>query len=184
MNTIAREQLSSMSFNPPLSNSCKVLTAGPADVDRAFCDLSRDMDPNFVHVFLDKLQRYAAKSDRALFLAEYQDRIIAFATIIDKAPAPDGSDESTVRLFGSHACGTGLMVLPEFRRQGVAAILVNHWEKWATRNKRQGIWVISRQMADWYQRHFAYSIHGVTIRHGVKKTILLKTFGHSNTMKR
>ncbi|MCF8055033.1 MAG: GNAT family N-acetyltransferase [Desulfocapsa sp.] len=141
------------------------------------------MDPNFVHVFLDKLQRYAAKSDRALFLAKYQDRIIAFATIIDQAPAPDDSDESTVRLLKTCACGTGLMVLPEFRQRGIAATLVNHWERWAIKNKMQGIWVISHRMADWYQRHFAYSIYGVTMRHGVKKTILLKTFVSPSTLK-
>lgn len=174
-----------MSFSPPLSSlECTILTACPADVDRAFSDLSRDMNPNFVHVFLDKLQRYAAKSDRALFLAEYQDRIIAFATIIDQAPAPEDADESTARLLQTCACGTGLMVLPEFRRRGVAATLVNHWEKWAIHRKMQGIWVVSHQMADWYQRHFAYSIHGATIRHGVKKTVLLKTFGHPITMER
>jgi GNAT superfamily N-acetyltransferase len=164
----------SSNARPPLV--CTVLTARPADVDRAFYDLSHDMDPNFVHVFLDKLQRYAAKPDRALFLAEYNNRIIAFATIIDQAPAPDESSESTIRLLQTYACGTGLMVLPEFRRRGVAATLIQQWENWALENRLQGIWVVTRQMADWYQRCFSYSIHGVTMRHGVKKTVLIKTF--------
>ena len=162
----------SSSSRPPLA--CTVLTARPADVDRAFYDLNRDMDPNFVHVFLDKLQRYAAKPDRALFLAEYQGRIIAFATIIDQAPAPDESSESTIRRLETCACGTGLMVLPEFRCRGVAATLVQQWENWALENGLQGIWVVTRQMADWYHRCFSYSIHGVITRHGVKKTVLVK----------
>ena len=162
----------SSSTSPPLV--CNVLTARPADVDRAFHDLSRDMDPNFVHVFLDKLQRYAAKPDRALFLAEYNNRIIAFATIIDQAPPPDESSEATVRILKSCACGTGLMVLPEFRRRNVAATLIQQWENWALDNGLLGIWVVTRQMADWYQSCFSYALHGVTIRHGVKKTVLIK----------
>jgi hypothetical protein len=28
------------------------------------------MNPDFVHVFLDKIQRYSSNSDRALFLAD------------------------------------------------------------------------------------------------------------------
>ncbi len=165
-----------MSSNTPPPLICTLLTARSTDVERAFRDLSRDMDPHFVHVFLDKLQRYAAKPDRALFLAEYQDKIIAFATVIDQAPPPDESSEATVRLLKDFACGTGLMVLPEFRHKGIAATLIQQWENWTVDNGLQGIWVVTRQMADWYHRCFSYAIHGVTTRHGVKKTVLIKTF--------
>ena len=155
---------------------CTVLTAGPGDVNRAYSDLNRDMDPRFVHVFLDKLQRYAAKPDRALFLAEYQQKIIAFATIIDHSPVPDDSGSGTAEMLKDHACGTGLMVMPEFRRRGVATALVQQWEHWARENHRHGVWLVTRRMADWYQRCFSFSSHEIIIRHGVQKTILLKTF--------
>lgn len=168
-----------MSSNPLPSLTCSVVTAHPFDVAKAFHDLSRDMDPNCVHVFLDKLQRYAAKPDRALFLAEFENRTIAFATIIDQAPPPAELDTPAVERLKEYACGTGLMVLPEFRKRHVATNLVNHWENWAITNERKGIWVITHKMAGWYQRYFAYSIHGATIRHGVKKTILVKSFHHS-----
>ncbi len=178
-----KEHLSSMSFSTASPLVVTVLTAGPTDVDKAFYDLKRDMDPKCVHVFLDKLQRYAAKSDRALFLAEHQDRTIAFATIIDEAPAPEESSTSTIHLLNTSACGTGLMVLPEFRRRGVAATLIQHWENWALENNRQGIWVVTRQMADWYQHYFSYSPHGVTTRHGVKKTVLFKALPYTKALK-
>jgi GNAT superfamily N-acetyltransferase len=132
------------------------------------------MNPEFAHVFLDKIQRYAAKPDRALFLAEYQNTIIAFATIINHSPAPTDSNSTTIKLLKNYACGTGLMVLPEFRHKGVASRLVQHWETWTKQNNLDGIWLVTRQMADWYQRCFHYSVQGVTFRHGVKKTILTK----------
>jgi GNAT superfamily N-acetyltransferase len=155
--------------------ACRIFLANPDDVDKAFHDLKRDMNPEFVHVFLDKIQRYAAKPDRALFLAEYQETIIAFATIIDHSPAPENSDKTTIQLLKNYACGTGLMVLPEFRHKGIASRLVQHWETWTKQNNLSGIWVVTRQMADWYQRCFHYAVQGSTFRHGVKKTILIKS---------
>lgn len=163
-----------MNSSSPLSPGCTILTAQPAHVDRAYHDLSRDMDGASVHVFLDKLQRYAAKPDRALFLAERQKRVIGFATIIDRAPPPDETDNHGVELLKTYACGTGLMVLPEFRHGHVASTLHQHWEKWSLDMGRQGIWVVTRRMAPWYQRCFSYSINGVTIRSGVTKTVMLK----------
>jgi GNAT superfamily N-acetyltransferase len=155
--------------------ACHILSANSSDVDKAFHNLKRDMNPEFVHVFLDKIQRYAAKPDRALFLAEYQENIIAFATIINHSPAPENSDKTTSKLLKNYACGTGLMVLPEFRHKGVASRLVQHWETWAGQNSLDGIWIVTRQMADWYQRCFHYSVQGTTFRHGVKKIILTKS---------
>ena len=155
---------------------CAVLTAGSGDVDRAYSDLNRDMDPRFVHVFLDKLQRYAAKPDRALFLAEYQQKIVAFATIIDHSPVPDDCESDTAELLKDHACATGLMVMPEFRRRGVATALVRQWEHWALNSHRLGVWLVTRRMADWYQHYFSFSSHETIIRRGVQKTILVKTF--------
>jgi GNAT superfamily N-acetyltransferase len=143
-------------------------------VDRAFEDLKRDMNPKFAHVFLDKIQRYSRKPDRALFLARHQEKYIAFATVIDSSPPPDNADKAMIQLLRNYACGTGLMVLPEFRRKGVASQLVQHWETWARQNTLSGIWVITRQMGDWYQHCFHYSLLGTTTRHGVKKTILTK----------
>lgn len=164
-----------MKSNTLAALSCQVVSADPNDVDQAFQDLKRDMNPDFVHVFLDKLQRYSIKPDRALFLARYQGKNIGFATIINQSPPPDNSNTVTIHLLRNYACGTGLMVLPEFRHKGVASKLVLQWENWALQNKLSGIWLITRQMGDWYQRFFQYSLHGTTIRHGVKKTILTKT---------
>lgn len=163
-----------MSSNPPASFPCQIIRAVPSDVDWAFQDLKRDMNPDFVHVFLDKIQRYSTKPDRALFLARHQGNCIAFATVINHAQAPADSDESTVHLLRMYACGTGLMVLPEFRHKGVASKLVKQWEIWARQNNLPGIWVVTRQMSDWYQNCFDYSLQGTTIRHGVKKVLLAK----------
>lgn len=153
----------------------RITHANPPDVDSAFHDLKRDMNPVYVHVFLDKLQRYAAKPDRALFLAATTTQTIAFATIIDHSPPPNDSSPKIRQALRDHACGTGLMVLPEFRKQGIASELVKQWEVWARRQERCGIWVITRQMAPWYQRRFGYSELGETWCQGVKKTILSKT---------
>jgi len=165
-----------MSFSPPLLIACDFIEAEPDDVNKAFHDLKRDMNPEFVHVFLDKLERYAAKPDRALFLAGFKDMFIGFATIIDQSPPPNESDYQTIQLFRDYACGTGLMVLPEFQHKGVATRLVNHWEFWARQNRLSGIWVVTRQMADWYKNCFDYSVVGSTRRHNVKKIILSKSF--------
>lgn len=165
-----------MNSDIPRPFPCRIFSALPSDVDRGFRDLSRDMDPNLVHVFLDKLQRYGTKPDRALLFAEAEGKIIGFATIIDRADAPEGMDKAVVHLLQDYACGTGLMVLPEFRRRGVARLLVQHWEQWARSFGRQGVWIVTRQMADWYQRYFHYSVLGITVRHGVKKTVLAGDF--------
>ncbi len=164
-----------MNFKPgPGHLHCQTFLAEPNDVDRAFTDLNRDMDPQFVHVFLDKLQRYAQKPDRDLFLANYSGKIIAFATIIDASPVPKDLPQDTVALLEHYACGTGLMVLPTFRNLGVASKLVISWHQWAIEKERAGVWIVTRKMADWYQRCFHYSLQGTTIRNQVKKIILAK----------
>ncbi len=156
--------------------TCLFLEGTPEITVQAFHDLNRDMNPEFVHVFLDKLERYAAKPDRALFLARYRKRFIAFATIISYSPPPVKVTGASIELLRTYACGTGLMVLPEFRRHGVASGLVQCWEKWADEKNRDGIWLVTRQMARWYQYHFHYSIHGTLISKGVEKTLLTKSF--------
>ncbi len=159
-----------------LQSGCRILESGPELVDQAFHDLSRDMNPDLVHVFLDKLQRYAAKPDRALFLARYQDSYIAFASIIDYSPPPENVSESARDVLKNRACITGLMVLPEFRHQRVATTLIHTMEDWATKNNRDGVWLITRQMAGWYQRCFQYRMHGTLFTKGVQKNILTKRF--------
>ena len=162
--------------SPPLSLSCDFIEAEVGDVNKAFHDLKRDMNPVFVHVFLDKLERYAAKPDRALFLARLNDNFIGFATIIDQSPPPKESNDKNINLLQKYACGTGLMVLPEFRHKGVASRFVMHWELWAKRNCLSGIWVVTRRMADWYKNCFHYSVIGTTVRHKVEKTVLARSF--------
>ena len=57
-----------MNYNPSETEfACRIISATPEDVSQAYYDLKRDMNPDFVHVFLDKIQRYALKPDRALF---------------------------------------------------------------------------------------------------------------------
>jgi len=165
-----------MNFDPSGSHpACQIILATLSDVDRAFSDLNRDMNPDFIHVFLDKMQRYATKPDRALFLARYQNSFIAFSTIIKNSPAPENSDKTTIQLFKNYASVTGLMVLPEFRNQGVASKIVERCEDWTNQHQLAGIWLVTRQMADWYQRCFHFSVHGSTTQHGVKKIILSKS---------
>lgn len=165
-----------MSCKGSFLESCKLFEASPADVPAAFLDLSRDMNPEFVHVFQDKLERYAQKPDRALFLLRNQDLVIGFATIIEKAPVPNVLEGELVAELNTYSCGTGLMVMPEWRKKGVATLLVEAWELWSREHELPGIWVVSRKMAPWYRRHFQYlqvaSIH----RHGVLKTVLAKRF--------
>lgn len=155
-------------------SSCTLFEAFSVDVDLAFRDLSGDMDPNFVHVFLSKLERYARKPDRALFLIKYKGSIIAFATIIDRAPVPDELGEQLSVEFARYACGTGLMVLPEFRKKGVASLLVKEWTTWAQNKGLPGIWVVTRVMAEWYQYHFSYVQLAHIHRHEIVKTVLAK----------
>lgn len=155
-------------------SSCTLFEAFPVDVDSAFRDLSGDMDPNFVHVFLDKLERYARKPDRALFLIKCKGSIIAFATIIDRAPVPDELGEQLGVELAGYACGTGLMVLPKFRKKGVASLLVREWTAWAQNEALPGVWVVTRAMAEWYQKHFSYVQLGHIHRRETIKTVLAK----------
>ncbi len=161
-------------LNPRLS--CLFLEGTPEIVTQAFHDLNRDMNSKFVHVFLDKLERYATKPDRALFLARYQERFIGFACIINYSPPPENVAKTSIELLKTFACSTGLMVLPEFRRQGVASGLVRCWEKWAAEKSRNGVWLVTRKMAQWYWYHFHYSVHGIVTSKGTKKNILIKGF--------
>jgi GNAT superfamily N-acetyltransferase len=164
-----------MNFDPSAGQvHCRIVCATPEDVPQAYDDLNRDMDPEFVHVFLDKIQRYAIKPDRDLYLAQYHGTTIAFATIIDESPVPEESKKETAALLKDYACGTGLMVLPEYRNQGVASQLVKSWQQWAIARNRAGVWIVTRQMAQWYQRCFHFSVVGTTLRHRVKKTLLAK----------
>jgi GNAT superfamily N-acetyltransferase len=165
-----------MTYNTFLFSDCSTFEAAPAHVAAAYQNLNRDMNPEFVHVFLDKLERYARKPDRALFLIEYQKNIIAFATIIDSAPVPDILSKEQVSLLTGYSCGTGLMVLPEYRKNGVASLLVNQWEEWSLKNGLPGIWVVTKKMDEWYRKHFDYSYLTRIKRRGVKKTILHKQF--------
>lgn len=161
-----------MSSDGITRESFSVFRACIDDVDKAFHDLSRDMDPQFVHVFLDKLQRYALKPDRALFLAQSHGQIIGFATIIDKSTLPE--EFASVTQLQHYACGTGVMVLPEFRYRGVASIFIQEWEKWAGAKGLQGVWVVTHKMAEWYQVNFQYNLLGETVRNKVKKAVLVK----------
>jgi len=161
---------------PLFQKACSLIEATPADVQRAFQDLSRDMNPEFVHVFLDKLERYAKKPDRALFLIAYNESIIAFATIIDKSPLPEISTPQALSNISDYACGTGLMVLKEYRRKGVASLLIEAWERWSKERNIPGLWVITYKMSNWYQVNFRFELLGNTQLKGVKKSVLAKTF--------
>jgi len=161
-----------MNCNPSLLSTCVALEATSADVASAYQDLNRDMNPEFVHVFLDKIERYARKPDRALLLVQHKKKTIAFATIIDSAPVPAELTEEQVTPLVEYSCGTGLMVLPEYRQKGVASLLVDQWELWSRKKERKGIWVVTKKMGEWYQKHFRYIRVGLIERKGVKKTIL------------
>jgi GNAT superfamily N-acetyltransferase len=165
-----------MNYDIPFIINCKVIKATSTDVQKAFHDLNRDMNPEFIHVFLDKLERYAKKPDRALFLVEYLEKTIAFATIINKSPLPKTSPPKNFGSISDYACGTGLMVLEEYRRKGVASLLVETWENWATECNILGLWVITHKMSHWYQTNFHFELLGNTNTKGVKKSILSKTF--------
>lgn len=155
-------------------SKCVVIEAVPQDVEAAYNDLNRDMDPAFVHVFHDKIERYSRKPDRALFLVRYRHTFIAFATIIVSAPVPDDLPRELSTPLISYSCGTGLMVLPEFRKQGVASLLVRQWDHWSKKQGLPGIWVVTNNMAPWYKEHFGYQEVGLVFRKGTKKTVLQK----------
>jgi GNAT superfamily N-acetyltransferase len=158
-----------MSYKPSFLSTCVTLEATSADVASAYQDLNRDMNPEFVHVFLDKIERYARKPDRALFLVQYKNTTIAFATIIDSAPVPAELSAEQVTPLVRYSCGTGLMVLPEYRQKGVASLLVEQWELWSRKKERKGIWVVTKKMDEWYQKHFSYIRIGLIELKGVKK---------------
>ena len=165
-----------MNCKSPFLSACITFEAGPAHVDSAYRDLKRDMNPGYVHVFMDKLQRYARKPDRALFLVKYQNNCIAFATIIDNAPVPNELPGEQTAPLTRYSCGTGLMVLPEFQKKGVASLLVNQWELWSRQKGLPGIWLVTKKMGGWYKKYFNYQHVEVISCKGVKKTILKKCF--------
>ncbi len=171
-----------MNSNTSFLLSCTLIEATPADVPRAFQNLSRDMPPEVTPIFLDKLERYAQKPDRALFLIEYRESIIAFATIIQEAPVPETLLPHQKKELVDYSCGTGLMVLPEHRRKRVATILVRAWESWTKELKISGTWLVTHKMSNWYQNQFDFSLLGSIHRKGVKKTILCKkVFSRTST---
>lgn len=151
----------------------------PEDVSVAVSALSGHMTPGQRVAFEDKLDRYARKPDRDLYVALVGGQIVGFGCVIDKSPAPLNQPFSSKPLFNTHASITGLMVLPGSRRQGIGMELVQQLEAWAWKRNRQGIWLITHQMAAWYRKHFGYREVGKVIINKVEKAIMAGHWGCS-----
>ncbi|MBW1979685.1 MAG: GNAT family N-acetyltransferase [Deltaproteobacteria bacterium] len=146
------------------------------DVEPAVEQLSGHMNEQQRSAFRDKLQRYVRKSDRDLFLAVSGYRILGFLTVIARGHIEDPMFAPPPQWMQDYACCTGLLVHPEFRRQGIGSTLHRRGEQWAREKGRAGYWLLTHRKADWYRRHFGYhEVCSLKVK-GVKKRIMAKRF--------
>ncbi|MFP4351186.1 MAG: GNAT family N-acetyltransferase [Desulfococcaceae bacterium] len=152
----------------------KIKTALEKDIQAIALDLGGRLAPDRRPVFEDKAARYIRKPDRSLFIALDDSRVIGFSTIIENPKIKGALSRKTVDALQGLAMITGLLVEGDYRRQGIGQALVRAMEDWAFRRGRKGIWLVTRQQAAWYRRHFGYEAMEAIISEGIQKTIMVK----------
>ncbi len=152
----------------------EIKTALEKDIQAIARDLGGRLAPDRRSVLKDKVARYFRKPDRTLFIALDDSRVIGFSTIIEDPKIKGNLSRKTADSLQGLAMITGLLVDVNYRRQGIGQALVRAMEEWAFRRGRKGIWLVTRQQAAWYRRHFGYEAMGAIISEGIQKTIMAK----------
>ena len=166
-----------MSCNTSSDFEWHLVIAGEHDIEPAVLGLSEHMNDEQRRKFRDKLNRYVRKEDRDLVLALQGDRVIGFYTVIDyddlppEVPAPISD-----RLY-NYACGTGFLVHPDYRRQGIGMSLHERVERWARQRGKPGFWLSTRRQANWFRKHFGFEEVTRVVVKGIERKIMARDFG-------
>lgn len=164
-----------MSCSLPTLN--RVLVIARVDqVESAVSVLSGHMNQEQRAKFRDKLYRYARKPDRDLILAMAVKEILGFYSVIEEDDLPREVPAAVRQRLHSFACGTGLLVHPDYRQRGIGTELQLFAEQWARARGKAGFWLSTRRQADWYRSHFGYEEAGRVLVKGVERRIMAKGF--------
>lgn len=151
-------------------------TATACDIQPILLQLSSHMNENQRTVFLDKVERYVRKPDRALFVAVDESRIAGFSCVIESADIPETLPKDIIHRLQGFAMTTGVLVQSPDRKQGIGTSLVRCLEQWALDRGRSGNWLVTHRKGDWYRRNLGYENVGRIVSKGTEKLIMAKTF--------
>lgn len=166
-----------MSCNTSLDSKWHIVIAQEHDIEAAVSGLSGHMNDEQRRKFRDKLNRYVRKGDRDLVLALQGDRVIGFYTVIDYDDLPPEVPASISVRVRDYACGTGFMVHPDCRRQGIGMSLHERVEHWARQRGKPGFWLSTRRQANWFHKHFGFDEIARVMVKGIERRIMAKDFG-------
>jgi GNAT superfamily N-acetyltransferase len=161
-------------FSARAHNGLKI--AEQSDLERTVQALTGHMSRLQRWRFREKLLRYIQKSDRDLILYMLGSNVVGCTCVIERARLPVTLPSPVLSRLEDFACGTALLVRPEFRRRGIGAQLQRGAEKWARRRGRLGYWLVTHRMADWHRRHFGYEFIGSVWDNKTEKTVMAKSF--------
>jgi len=153
-----------------------LIVAREGHVDSAVSSLSGHMNEGEREKFRDKLRRYVRKTDRDLILAVAGKLVLGFYSVIEYDDLPPEVPAATRKRLQRFACGTGLLVHPDYRQRGIGSELQQRAEQWARERGRAGFWLSTRRHAEWYCRHFSYEEAGRVLVKGVERSIMAKDF--------
>jgi GNAT superfamily N-acetyltransferase len=151
-----------------------IVIAVTEDVNLAVSNLSDHMSDEQRDKFRDKLHRYARKPDRDLVLAVAGSLVLGFYTVIERDDLPQGLPVAVKERLQEFACCTGLMVHPDYRRNGIGAALQLRGEEWARSRNRSGLWLSTHRRAAWYRKHFDFKEEGRVLVREIERTIMAK----------
>lgn len=159
---------------PPLMVELRLAT--DADVEAILADLCVHMSGQQRDVFGEKLLRYVRKPDRDLMVAIHGGQIVGLVCVVEQAEVPGTFLEEVGERLRRFASCTQLLVHPHLRRQGIGTSLFSRLEDWARDRGREGCWLVTHRMADWYRNHFDYEELGRIREKGIEKVIMAKKF--------
>ena len=146
------------------------------DVETTVVELSDHMNDQQRAVFRDKLERYVRKPDRDLILAVHSGQVAGLVCVIEQAEFPSSLPKQAAERLRNFASSTQLLVHPRLRKQGIGNSLQHQAEKWARERGMGGLWLLTRRMAHWYQRHFGYEeVAKVNVKN-TEKSVMSKEF--------
>jgi GNAT superfamily N-acetyltransferase len=152
------------------------IVASVGDAARAACQLGAAFSPARRAAFQDKLERYARKPKRVLFLAVCGSRVLGFVTAIEAQEAPASLSHAAAGYLKDHAALTGLLVDPRCRRQGIGEGLLRRAEQWCRERGKAGAWLVTHRMADWHRRHLGYREVGRILHRRAEKRVMARHF--------
>jgi len=163
-----------------VSLSWQLKVATEADVEPTLAHLTEHMNDQQKSAFGDKLVRYVRKPDRDLILAVEAGQVLGLICVIDRAECSSSLPKQTVERLKNFASSTQLLVHPRLRKQGIGNSLQLRAEQWAMGRGSRGLWLVTRQMAYWYRRHFGYEeVARTRVKH-TEKIVMAKEFFQTN----